>query len=101
MSAPGLVAGAASYTNGLVAQRSLSACPTAFSRSPCPGTGVILRRPALVGRGSSAILMPVHHTTGLDLQDLHRIAGPAELDSEVVAAGKGIEANLTFVDRNQ
>ena len=68
MSAPGLVAGAASYTNGLVAQRSLSACPTAFSRSPCPGTGVILRRPVLVARAPRPF--SCRYTSLTDVADL-------------------------------
>src|SRR4051812_18863420 len=41
-SAPGQVAGAASYTIGLAAHRKRPACPSAFSQSPRPGTAATL-----------------------------------------------------------
>src|SRR5688572_26478588 len=65
-SAPGQVAGAASYTNGLSAHKNSSACPTTFSQSPCPGTPATLRTPPdSTGATPKPILMPVHHVLGL------------------------------------
>ena len=76
----------------------VSACPTAFSQSPCPGTPRIYD-PARTPSDSGAILMPVHHFPGLDCRRLQPLPAqqmdgdvgedkPNEFDRATVALGR-------------
>ena len=65
-SAPGQVAGAASYTSELAAHRNGSAYPTAFLPGPVPERPRRYAPPRTSPAGPRSILMPVHHATGRD-----------------------------------
>src|SRR4051795_10663189 len=61
-SAPGQVAGAASYTSGLSAHKKHRPARPAFSQSPRPGTTATLTRDAdRTDPALKRILIPVHH----------------------------------------
>ena len=113
---PGKSQGRPVTPTGSCAQRTISACPTAFSQSPCPGTS---RHPTTSASsscsGSGTILMPVHHLTGRGLisllgqaqarhieRALIRELGPSEMEKRRLVCGnaysfQGDERNIIFL----
>src|SRR6266511_3979838 len=57
----GSVAGAANYNSGLTAHSVSTACPSWFSRSPCPSARTLREGPSSVQVASPAIFMQVQH----------------------------------------